>query len=386
VNPDGTISIVGNTGSSDFPTTSDALTKQFQGPVFRHADGFLTILSDGGRKMKYSTFIGGSKNDWVEKVFVEPSGEVTLFGITESPGFPTADAVRSKGLKDGPALFVMRLDAKGQRVRSSRVLANSWGMDVQRLESGDYLVVGNTTNPGFQVVPGAFNNTYRGGGSEVTGGDIFVMRLSADLKTVAFATLFGGAGDESHPKIATVPGGDFYIFGTTTSKDLPVTAGAVEKKMESKEAVFLARFSGDGRQLRYCTYLGGNGTNATSLAGSIVFDGRSKIHVAGTTTSPSHPVTPDAVQPKHQGKNDAVLFAFNIADNSLAYGSYLGGSRTEWYPFLAFDENGALYVIGSTDSNDFPTSDKTPAQRKRTDVYISKFSVRNSQAAVSGQP
>ena len=210
-------------------------------------------------------------------------------------------------------------------------------------------------------------------------GDIFVMRLSADLKTISFATLFGGTGDDYYPKIAIVPGGDFFITGSTTSKDLPVTADAIEKTMESKRAIFLARFSGDGRHLKYCTYLGGKGTEATSYAGGLVYDGRSKIYLGiGQVTSPNYPVSPDALQAKHQGGQDAVLLAFNVADNSLAYGSYLGGSKNEDMPILTFGANGELYVTGTTNSDDFPMFEKTPGQRKEMDVYISKFSINPS--------
>ena len=380
VNENGTITLVGNTGSSDYPATSDALTKQFQGPDFRHADGFLTILGDGGRMMKYSTFIGGSKNDWVDKVFIDASGEMTLFGITESPGFPSTDTVRPKEITEASALFVLRLDAKGQQILSSRVLANTWGTDVQRLDSGDFLIVGSTSNPAFQTTPGAFSSAYRGGSDTVVGGDLFIMRLSADLKTIVFATLFGGSGDELWPKIAAVADGDFFIVGQTTSKDLPVTANAVEKTMESKKALFIARFSEDSRQLKYCSYLGGKGTGKSSHAGPLVYDGRSRIYLTGTTTSSNYPVTPDAMQTKHRGKYDAILFAFNVSDNSLAYGSYLGGSQDDWYPFLAFDTGGSLYMIGSTKSNDFPSLENPPSQRKKEDIYISKFTISSDSA------
>lgn len=361
--------IVGNTGSSDFPTTDDALIKQFQGPDFRHADGFLTILSNDGRKLKYSTFIGGPKNDGVSRVFVEPSGEMTLFGITESPGFPSVEVIREAGLKDGPTLFAMRLDAKGQRVLCSHLLANAWGTDVQRLESGDFLVAGSSNIPDF--ASGAGTHWRR---------NIFIMRLTADLKMVSFTTMFGGAGEESLPKIATVAGGDFFVFGKTTSKDLPVTADAIEKTMEGKEAIFLARFSGDGKHLKYCSYLGAKGEDVSSSVKSLIYDGRSRIYLAGTTTSPHLPVTPNAMQAEHHGGQDAFLLAFNIADNSLAYGSYLGGSKDEWNPLLALDENGALYMVGATNSDDFPSLEKTPAPRKGMDVFISKFSLWNEKA------
>jgi predicted alpha/beta superfamily hydrolase len=361
----GDVYIAGNTGSSDFPTTEDALTRQFQGPDFRHADGFLTILGDDGRKLKYSTFIGGSMNDGVSQVFVEPSGELTLFGITESPGFPSADAVRPKGLKEGPALFVMRLDARRRRVVFARLLENSWGTDIQRLDSGDFLIAGTTANPELPAIDGLLGSPYHGG-SQFWGGDILIMRLSADLKRVSFATFFVGSGEESWPKlpkVTTIAGGDFFVFGKTTSKDLPVTANALEKTMQDKEALFLARFSGDGRQLKYCTYLGGKGTGAASSARHLAYDGRSRIYIAGDTTSADFPVTPDAVQAKNHGGRDVFLLAFNIADDSLAYGSYLGGSKDDADPRLAFDQQGSLYVIGSTDSDDFPSHEANRSAR-----------------------
>jgi|WetSurMetagenome_2_1015567.scaffolds.fasta_scaffold133061_1 hypothetical protein len=394
VNANGTIIIVGNTNSPDFPTTNDALYKQFQGPEWgRHADGFITILGDEGRRLQYSTFLGGTGHEWIPSVLIDPSGIMTLFGATESPEFFTADVINPTELRNSWTPFIMRLDAKGQQILSKCLLpsclANS-GLtlpDVLRLDSGDFLVTANTNNPMFQATQGAFSSTYHGNdmnkmpdGKLFPGdGDIFVMRLSADLKTISFATLFGGTGDESWPRIVSVPGGDFFIFGATTSKDLPVTADAVEKTMESNRALFLARFSSDGHKLKYCTYLGGKGAEATVWAGELVYDGRSKIYLAGgQATSTNYPVTSDALQAKHQGGQDAVLFAFNVADNSLAYGSYLGGSKNEDMPILTFDENGALYVVGTTNSDDFPMLEKTCGQRKGWDIYISKFSLNHA--------
>jgi len=368
------IYVVGNTGSSDFPTTGDALTKQFQGPDFRHADGFLTILGDDGRKLKYSTFIGGPKGDGVGRVFVEPSGEIILFGDAGSLDFLPAGVVRPREFKGASGPFVMKLDAKGQRILSARLLGDFGRMSIQRLDSGEFLIAGATTSPEISTTKDAFDRTHHGG-SAGNDGDIFITRLSADLNEVRFATLFGGSGEDSWPKITAIAGGGFFVVGTTTSKNLPVTADAIEKTLENKKALFLARFSGDGSRLKYCTYLGGKGADATSVAVSLVYDGHSRIYLAGFTTSPSFRVTPNALQAELHGGQDIFLLAFNAADNSLAYGSYLGGSKDEWNPFLTHDENGAVYVIGATNSDDFPALDKTSAPRKGTDIFISKFAV-----------
>lgn len=372
------IIIGGNTGSSDFPVTSDALIRQFQGPDFRHADGFLTILGDKGRKLSYSTFIGGPEIDFgIWRVIVEPSGEIVVSGHAGSFEYIPADIIRPNGSGKDGGNYIMKLDKKGQHVLSARLMGDlAIGLDVHRLTSGDYLIVGNTTNPEFPTTDGAFDHTYHGGtptwGSD--GGDLYITRLSADLHTVAFSTLFGGAGDEAKPLIVTVPGGDFFVFGYTNSKDLPVTADAIEKTLEAKDAVFLARFSEDGRQLRYCTYLGGKSGTAERGKG-LVYDGRGRIYAAWITTSPDCPVTPGAVQAKHHGGMDVFLLALNITDNSLAYGSYLGGSKDEPRICLAVDDNGAIYAIGNTNSEDFPTETGSTGVRGDQDIFITKFSV-----------
>jgi hypothetical protein len=144
------IIMMGSTGSADFPTTDDALIKQFPGPDFMHADGFLTILGDDGRKLSYSTFIGGPQIDFgVWRVFVEPSGEIFASGHASSLNFLPADVIHPKGFKNGDGTYVMKLDAKCQRILSARLMGDfSSGHDVQRLSSADYLIVGNTTQPG----------------------------------------------------------------------------------------------------------------------------------------------------------------------------------------------------------------------------------------------
>jgi hypothetical protein len=369
------IILTGLSGSLDYPTTNDALTKQFQGG---NTDGFFTIISDGGSKLKYSTFIGGLKSDRLTQVFVEPSGEIILLGYSESLDFLPADIIRTNGTHKASGSFIIKLDAKGQSIISGHLLGDFQPGNVRRLDSGDFLIVGNSTNPEIQTTDGAFDRTYHGG-NEPWAGDVYIMHLSKDLKTVIFATFFGGANDDFFPTIETIPGGDFFVFGTTRSKDLPVTVDAIERTMESKDAMFLARISGDGRQLKYCTYLGAKGIDETSRAGSLIYDGHSKIYITGNTSSSSLPVTPDAIQPKNAGGRDLFLLAFNIIDNSLAYGSYLGGSKDEGTIHhdlrLAFDERGALYGVGVTFSDDFPTIEKNVAPRKGMDIFISKFSI-----------
>ncbi len=369
--------IGGSTGSADFPITGDALIGKLQGPDFRHADGYLTILGNDGRALSYSTFIGGPEIDFgVWSMIVEPSGGIFVSAYAGSFEFLPANVIHSGGAEPAPGNYVMKLDAEGRRVLEARLMGDlAAGQNVQRLASGDYLIVGNTTNPEFPTTGEAFDRTYHGGTPAwgTDGGDIYVTRLSADLKTVIFTTLFGGAGDDTKPLVVTVPGGDFFVLGYTTSKDLPVATDAIEPALRSQDALFLARFSGDGRQLRYCTYLGAK-SGKVERGKSLVYDGRGRIYAAWITTSLACPVTSDAAQPKHSGGADVFLLALNTVDNSLAYGSYLGGSKDEMRICLAADEGGRLYAIGNTNSDDFPPGEGLSGVRNDWDIFISKLS------------
>jgi len=119
------IIMMGSTGSADFPATDDALIKKFLGPEFMHAEGFLTILGDDGRKLGHSTFIGGPQIDFgVWCVFVEPSGEIIASSHASSLSFLPADVIRPKGFKNGDGTYVMKLDAKGQGLLSARFMGD----------------------------------------------------------------------------------------------------------------------------------------------------------------------------------------------------------------------------------------------------------------------
>jgi len=68
----------------------------------------------------------------------------------------------------------------------------------------------------------------------------------------------------------------------------------------------------------------------------------------------------------------------------LNFATYLGGSSTEYYPRIAVDENGQVYMVGYTDNTDFPLKD--PYQDKLYSypcVFLAKFDSTGSDLAFS---
>jgi Beta-propeller repeat len=77
--------ITGYTGSNDFPTTVGALQNTLKGSL----DAFLTELNGTGSALVYSTYLGGSGEDWADGIGLDPSGSAYVTGITTSTDFPT---------------------------------------------------------------------------------------------------------------------------------------------------------------------------------------------------------------------------------------------------------------------------------------------------------
>lgn len=117
-------------------------------------------------------------------------------------------------------------------------------------------------------------------------------------------------------------------------------------------------------------YVGGSGTDSVN---AMVRDRDGNLILAGTTSSPDFKATEGAVS--HDGGN---VFVQKVkADGSaVLWRAILGGAKTESADAVAVDSAGAVYVAGSTDSLDFPTTEgafqRTP--QGLSDGFVAKLS------------
>jgi len=85
VDPRGSAHITGVTYSSDFPTTTNALDRTFNGG----GDAFVVQLNPAGSTFVHSTFLGGSDLDYANAIAVDSAGSAYVIGQTGSSDFPT---------------------------------------------------------------------------------------------------------------------------------------------------------------------------------------------------------------------------------------------------------------------------------------------------------
>lgn len=320
--PDGSIYLAGHTGSADFPTTPGVFQTAKQGEagglMARRGldDGYVAKLSPDGRRLIWATLIGGSKRDQVYTVRVDSSNNVYAVGATGSADFPTT--------------------------------------------------------------PGAFDR--EGGGDVNSLADAFLAKFDPDGRLI-FSTYLGGAApnvkDEENPRGAVLldeARGLIYIAGLTTSSDFPTTPDAVQPSYGGgRSDGFVAALSLDGARLVASTFLGGNGADMAFTGLAQHPDG--SIYVAGATNSPDFPVTPGAYDtspafgdddPDWQTNADAFVARLSPDLKELKFATFLGGSAVDAVSHnegLTVDGEGRPVVIGSTRSEDFPTTEGALGRR-----------------------
>jgi beta-propeller repeat-containing protein len=379
VDAQGNVYVTGPIRSRDFPTTATAVQKQPTGV-------YVAKLSTTGASLLLSTLIGapGGAN-YAHGVAVDKEGCIYLAGNTINPRFPTTPGAfdttynGSNSPSHGDA-FVVKLNPEGSEIIYATFLGGS-GMDISGTVAvdaeGNAYILGCTSSPDFPATPGAYDTVSHG--QEAYGrDDIFVAKLNPTGSELLYCTYIGGSSAEVYGgDIVIDSSGCAYVCGTTSSNDFPTTPGAYDTSYNggtghhAQGDAFLLKLNPAGTDLQGATFIGGS---ADDGATTIALDEKGNVYVAGHTKSADFPTTKDAWQRHLQGGQDGFFMTFSPQLDRLHYATLLGGTNDDRAQ-IGTSSSGLLFVSGSTESPDFPTT--TDAHDRtfhgHTDLFISVF-------------
>jgi hypothetical protein len=353
VGADGSAYVGGFTSSQDFPTTPDSYS-----PTANGSDAFIARLDPSGSSLIYATYLGGSENaDKINGLALAPDGTVYATGQTLSEDFPTTPGAFDRVMNDDGQggvydAFVSVLDPDGSDLIYSTFLGgdhSDYGHALTVAADGTAYVTGEAQSTDFPTTPGAFDETYNGGG------DPFITRLSPDGSDVAFSTFIGGEAIDTGKAITLGAGRDVYITGNTSSTTYPTTLGAFDRTFNGLNDAFATKLEASGASLIYSTFLGGGNTDSGK---DLAIDPGGSLNLVGNTNSPDFPTTPRAFDRVMAGTGDAFVSRLDPTGARLAYSSFLGanGIVSEEGLAMARVGPGVVTVAGWTASTHFPTT------------------------------
>src|SRR5262249_17385405 len=138
-----------------------------------------------------------------------------------------------------------------------------------------------------------------------------------------------------------------------TQGGFPTTSGAYSPSYrQGYSDAFVSRLSADGQRFLFSTYVGGSDADGGVR---ITTDPNGRIWIAGGTTSTNLPLGHPVQDTYGGGGQDGFLAELSATGSQLLFSTYLGGSDLDSALGLAVDGTGNVYVIGETESTDFPT-------------------------------
>jgi uncharacterized protein (TIGR03437 family) len=145
----------------------------------------------------------------------------------------------------------------------------------------------------------------------------------------------------------------------------------------SQTDAFVTKWSPDGSQILYSTYLGGS---QFDFATGIAVDGAGSAYIAGYTGSADFPVSSNAFQKTFPGNPAGFISKLSPDGSRLVYSTLLGGGF-EQSGRIAVDSAGEAVITGATTSTAFPV---TPGAYQSTPVSGCSASVGTPGVQTSG--
>ncbi|MGA9509712.1 MAG: choice-of-anchor D domain-containing protein [Candidatus Sulfotelmatobacter sp.] len=383
--------VTGSTASSDFPTVN-----AYQATYPGSFNGFLSKISGDGSSLLYSTYFGGNGSDLPASMGIDSLGSVLIAGNTSSTNFPVANAYQATAQPNqggffGIYGFLTKFSPDGSYLAYSTYFAGNtnvagncggtpcWTSPFSAINSiavdanGDAYAAGVTNTYNFPTTQSAYLATDSTHQTNPTVG--FVSKFSSS-GVLDYSTYFyeSSALLTEVDAIAVDASGSAYATGVALSDGtFPVTSTTICDPAVSQSAcgfAFVTKFDPAGSTLAYSTFLGPN-NNATPRA--IMLDSNNDAYVLSSTLSSSFGLV-NGIEPYSNG-SDLLLVEIDPLASTQLFATYLGASADEFAAGIALDSNGNIYIAGSTDSTDLPTTQGSfqNVQGGRTDVFVLKI-------------
>ncbi len=338
--------IVTGVANSGFPVTSGSYQTSYLGGS---CDAFILKLNNSGNSLLFSTYLGGTMEDYAFQVTLDVSQNIYVVGQTSSE-FPTTPGAY-QALNGGGAydIFISKLNSTGSALLNSTMIglnAADRGISIALDVSNNVYITGIVQGV-YPTTAGVFDNTFNGGY------DIVVSKFDPTLTNLIYSTFLGSPGDDMSRSALFIDNSNNAILFGKAGSGFPMTAGSYQQVFGGGATDgLIVKLNSTGSSLVYSTYLGGNGDEYIINADLNIDN---EIFVTGLAGN-NFPITSCAYDNTFNGgTGDAFVAKLNPSVSQLLYSSYLGGNNTDQgMGILSY--NDSVFIVGETRSSNLPVT------------------------------
>ena len=296
------IYITSSTVSANFPVTSGSMNQTLGGTQ----DAICAKFNSNVSTLIWSTYLGGNGADAGYSLKLNAAGDIYSTGGTDGQGFPIVGSTLHTSFQGGSADgYIAHISNDGSTlIGSSYIGTSSYDQTYfVEVDGNDDVYLYGQSEGNYQVSGGVYSNP---------NGKQFIQKLSPDLTTSIYSTVFGSgsAAVNLSPAAFLVDvcqrvfisgwgGGtnNFWNAATGNTNGMATTPNGYQLTTDGSDFYFMV-LEADATSLLYGSYFGADGLNEHVDGGTSRFNSEAVIHqavCAGCGGSNAFPTTPGVV-------------------------------------------------------------------------------------------
>ncbi len=182
----GNIFLVGNTLSTNFPTQDPGGTTFYQGTNGGNSDAFVVKFDSSGVRT-WSTYYGGSGNDYAYSLCFDNEKNILITGRTTSTNFPTLDygygAFYQDTIGGNNDAFLLGFTNTGTRLWATYLGGNGddYGYSISSDNNSNIFTTGSTKSTNFPTRNPGGNSYFQGSLSSQNYPDLYILKFEEGM-------------------------------------------------------------------------------------------------------------------------------------------------------------------------------------------------------------
>jgi gliding motility-associated-like protein len=302
--PDGSF-FAGSIAFGDkYPVTPGAYQTYQNNTGIKKVDIAITRFNPDATARIYSTYLGGTNDEYPHSLFSDAQGNLVVMGRTYSTNYPGTKV----GPEGGADIVVTKLNSTGTGVIGSLRIGGS-GADGVNIED-----------------------------QQQTGND----RLNSLIRNY---------GDDSRSEVILDGAGNIYVAAQTFSSNFPITGTPFQPSIGGKQDGVVMKINPNCNAITWSSFLGGSAEDGAFVLA--LNPNNNNLYVAGATASVNFPgdktgVIQNTLLKTATDSIDGYVSIIANDGSAILKTTYLGTNQTDIVYGIQFDRSGMPYVMGVT--------------------------------------